>query len=317
MQGRDLLNISDPSELKKIRYEDGRERVLADYANNDAASLVTRKDGSKTVWGLAYLDRFFADRAVVDINAALLQRFVEQRQHDGASNATINRNLALLRRMLNLLAREHDIRVPHFPHLKESEPRQGFLEPRDFAKLIRELPERLRCFILFLYVTGCRTGEAKSLCWNQVDWNERVIRVQADQTKNRVSRSIPVSDEVLAYLRKTPEAKRVGLLFPVGCFRKAWQSACVRAELGKFTKGPQNGGYGIYQGLIPHDLRRSAVRNLRRDGVGENLAMSISGHKTAEVFRRYDIVSNEEKLEAVRAIGSSLGQVLKRAKVVK
>jgi integrase len=216
--------------------------------------------------------------------------------------------------MLNLLARDHDFRVPHFPHLKEAKPRQGFLEHADFAKLFAELPERLRCFVLFLYVTGCRTGEAKSLRWNQVDWAERVIKAEAEQTKNNVARSIPLSDEVYACLKKTPEAKRVGVLFPVGTFRKAWQSACVKAGLGTLTKGPQNGGYGEYEGLIPHDLRRSAVRNLRRDGVGENLAMSISGHKTAEVFRRYDIIDPSEQVAAVRSIGSSLGQVLNAAK---
>jgi integrase len=90
--------------------------------------------------------------------------------------------------------------------------------------------------VLFLYVTGCRTGEAKALEWKQVDWTAHVIKVEAEQTKNDIARSIPVSDEVYACLKKTPEAKRVGVLFPVGCFRKAWQSACVRAGLGTLTK---------------------------------------------------------------------------------
>ena len=41
------------------------------------------------------------------------------------------------------------------------------------------------------------------------------------------------------------------------------------------------------------------------------MAMSISGHKTQEVFRRYDIKSTDDQVDAMRRIGSSLGQVLK------
>jgi integrase len=312
--GRAALGLADPEQLRALKYEQGRELVLSDYRNAEKASLVTKADGTQTVWGLDHLDHFFAGRAVVDIKSDTLNRFVEERQRDGAAPGTINRNLALLRRMLNLLKREHDFNPPHFPRLKEPTARQGFCEPEQFAKLYRELPPRLRTFALFTYTTGCRTGEAKKLRWNQIDWSERIVRVEAEQTKNAVARTIPLSDEIFNALKKTPEDKRVGLLFPVGCFRKAWQSACVRAGLGVLTPGPSNGGYGTYQGLNPHDFRRSAVRNLRKAGVGEVVAMSVSGHKTAAVFQRYNIVSSEDKSEAVRLIGSSLGQVLKQAR---
>jgi integrase len=57
-----------------------------------------------------------------------------------------------------------------------------------------------------------------------------------------------------------------------------------------------------YKGLLLHDLRRSAVRNLRIAGVDESVIMKISGHRTAEVFRRYNIVSATDVTNVMRRL---------------
>lgn len=80
-------------------------------------------------------------------------------------------------------------------------------------------------------------------------------------------------------------------------FRKAWKSATKRAGL---------------EGLLFHDLRRPAVRNLVRAGVPQAQAMKITGHKTNAVFRRYDIVSSEDLKHA----GAKLSEFLKNAEVI-
>ena len=55
----------------------------------------------------------------------------------------------------------------------------------------------------------------------------------------------------------------------------------------------------IYRGLIFHDLRRTAARNLRRAGVAEGVIMKIGGWRTRSVFERYAIVAQSDIQDAI------------------
>jgi integrase len=91
---------------------------------------------------------------------------------------------------------------------------------------------------------------------------------------------------------------------PVRDFRGAWWTLCERAGLGKFVKVRDRKGRvrEKWQGLIFHDLRRSAARNMRRYGVGEDVVMKIGGWKTRSVFGRYNIVSDDDITEVASKI---------------
>jgi len=56
---------------------------------------------------------------------------------------------------------------------------------------------------------------------------------------------------------------------------------------------------------ITHDLRRTAVRNLERAGVSRSVAMSLTGHKTEAVYRRYAIVDSSAQREGVAKLAAA------------
>src|SRR5215472_16467362 len=90
-------------------------------------------------------------------------------------------------------------------------------------------------------------------------------------------------------------------LFNMKNFRREWIKACVKLKFGVKT-GPES---YEYEGLIPHDFRRSAVRNLINAGVGQATAMKITGHRTLSVFERYNFVSTEQLHDAMERVTSN------------
>ena len=80
---------------------------------------------------------------------------------------------------------------------------------------------------------------------------------------------------------------------PIRSIGKAWKRACRLAGC---------------PGRIPHDLRRTAVRNFVRAGIPERVAMQMTGHKTASVFARYNIVSGGDLKEAAAKINATSGR---------
>jgi integrase len=304
--GRKDSNELPISEVRKLRYENLRDAYLENARIHGRKSLYKPSENGEAkepyFTSTVHLDRFFAGWKVTEITPDAIRKFVKGRQKAGAANATINRSLAALKRMFNLAIEDSKLQhAPHIELLKEAAPRKGFLEPEQFRRLRQELPERLRDAFTLGYYTGMRLGEIRNLKWEDVDLNEGVIRLGQGETKSGNPRIIPLVGELRDMLSMVPRTKSVfvfGNGAPLGQFRKAWQSACIRAGLGQIEV--LGNGKKVYTGTLFHDLRRTAVRTLTRSGNSEQIAMSISGHKTANVFRRYNIVTEDDLKDAVR-----------------
>ena len=282
----------------RLRYEQLRNALYSDYESNGCRWLRTGKAGKHYIGGVSHLDKFFAGQRVTTLATVRIRQYIAVRQAGGASNGTINRELALLRRMFSLAMQDGTLKVrPYVPVLKESPPRKGFLEHSDFQRLRHELPEYLRPLATMAYFTGMRLGEITAMRWDSVHMRDREITLHPGETKNDEARTIPLVKELFEMLSIEQERRpNTEFLFthtgkPISSFYKAWKSACKRAGLA---------------GLLFHDLRRTGVRNLVRAGVPEGVAMKISGHKTRAVFERYNIVSGRDLREAATKLESYL-----------
>ena len=208
-----------------------RDALYADYGANRRKWLRTSKDGKPYVCGVSYLNVFFAWHLALAITTSRIREFIVKGQTDGASNGTINRELALLRRMFNLAAEDGVLRtVPHLPMLKEAPPRKGFFEYGEFQRLRQELPDYLRPVATMGYYTGMRRGEILKICWDNVDLEAGEIRLNASETKNDEARTIPLLSELREMLKiereRNPDAEFVFIRSrqPIGSFYKAWKS---------------------------------------------------------------------------------------------
>lgn len=220
------------------------------------------------------------------------------------------------------------LKVSHFP---ERNVRKGFITDEQYSKLADSCPQLwLRTMVALGYTYGWRAHELTEMRVRQMDPTARTIRLEPGTTKNLEGRTIKLTNECLQLVgacvaSKPPNAqiltRETGE--PVQTYRFDWERLCARVGLGHFVcktcgaLGPLNGAAGRpcheckkmgksgvlrYEGLLFHDLRRSAVRNLERSGIPRSIAMKITGHKTESVYRRYAIVSEADMAAAIETL---------------
>jgi len=282
----------------RVAFNELTEDFLADYRVNNRKSL------ERAEVSVLKLKDFFGGMKVSQITTATVKLYSDRRLKEGLSNATINRELAALKRMFQLAYRCTPPKVnqiPYIPMLKEPSPRRGFFEHEEFVTLREVLPDYLKPVVTFAYHTGWRKAEILKLKWDQVDLKEGLVRLHPGQTKNDEARSVFLNDELQTMFKALHSQRIIGCPYVfkrdgkrIKDFRSVWVTACK--EIGACLWDPEK------ERMVPtkifHDFRRTAVRNMIRAGIHERVAMMISGHKTRSIFDRYNIVSEDDLREA-------------------
>lgn len=287
---------------EKVTLEEMTQTLLTDYKLVGNRSIATA-----TYFTKALLDYFGKSTKALNITGDRITAYMMKRVQQGMSNASVNREVACLRHMFNLMVKAGRLSRDHIPsatRLEEAPPRSGFIEPAEFTKLRSALPEYLREPASFMYLTGWRKGAVLSLMWTRDTELEfaddgrtligGTIRLQSEHSKNKHSYQLRLKGGLLevarhAWEKRIPECAYVfhNEGEQIAEFRKSWKAACKAAGL---------------QGLLVHDFRRSCARNLVRAGVPERVAMEITGHKTRSMFDRYNIVAESDLESAMERV---------------
>ncbi len=293
----DAVRFRDQLLGKKARGEIGSaesNKVTCGELLDDLLEHAKHNNRGSTakIYGLvveANLRPFFGHQKAVSISTAILKEYRRKRLAEQRSEGTCNRELYLLRVAFNLGRKctpPKVLSVPYFPMVAETNVRQGFLTDEQYELLRDALPDYLRPLFVTGYFTGVRLGELLAIRWDQVDWDQGFITLSSAETKTGRSRAVPILDgdmsDWLEWAYNNADGcesvfHRDGA--PIRNFRSTWRKACAAAEV---------------PDLKFHDLRRTAVRNMRRSGVPQVVRMRISGHRTDSMERRYNIVDIED-----------------------
>ena len=241
----------------------------------------------------AHLAAFFGRAArAAALTTYQIRQYQLARRAAGAATGTINRETSALHRMGTLAVHWGWLdTVPGFPdRLRENPPRQGFFEHPEYLAVRAHLPAPWQDILDLAYYSGWRKNEILGLTWEEIDRAGGVIRLSPARSKTLVGRILPISPPIAEALarrraRRDPDSPLVfhrdGI--PVRRWRTAWRTACQAA--------------GVPTRFL-HDCRRTAARNLIRANVPERVAMLLTGHKSRAIFDRYNIIHEQELLDA-------------------
>ncbi|HEY1253424.1 MAG TPA: tyrosine-type recombinase/integrase, partial [Terracidiphilus sp.] len=226
------------------QFDSGRPRSVADLYT----ALYTHTEnnlppGSRKLkgmgWKWEHLQPVFAHMRADLVNSALIEEYKKQRRNEGAALATLQRELAMLRRMFRYGKQTGTVHnVPHFGLVKENNARKGYVEQAVYERMAVEAMKEglwLRALLETAYTYGWRKGELTGLQVGQLEFGSRPTMRLYD-SKNGEGRVVPVMSNVLPLLGALCEGKKLtDQMFtrddgsPVKEFRAAWQNMCIRA----------------------------------------------------------------------------------------
>ena len=202
-----------PLKTKKILIQELAEGLVRDYRTNGLRSI-----GDLEARWEKHLKPFFGELRAIEVDSTLVAKYIDARQEEGAANATINRELAALKRLYTLGRRAKKVTSdPYIPMLKENNKRTGFLRSKEHDALATETASVglwLRAMFELGYTFGWRKSELLGLKVSQIDLLAGTIRLEPGTTKNgegrEVSMTLPLKTLLTqCCLGKAPEGRRL------------------------------------------------------------------------------------------------------------
>ena len=245
-----------------------------------------------------YLDRFLGPLKLSEIDRAVLDRITAARRREGVANASVNRVLGVVQRVLRRAVNEWEWldRCPKVRMLDEPSVRIRWLKREEAARLLAQLPEHLAVMAGFSLETGLRRANVVGLQWENVDLVRRRVIVHADEAKGRRNLNVPLTDEAVAIIRGQL-GKHLRYVFPYQgkpVFQvsgKAWRGALYRAGIENFRW---------------HDLRHTWATWHVLNGTSLYELKELGGWRSLEMVLRYaHLVDNDHLAGVVKRFSGS------------
>ena len=269
---------------------------FVDAVNRYNAEKFDKKTFQNDQYAFMHLMLFFRESTLDQINMNTLWPFIHHRLLS-VKNSTINRELEVVRHLLNLAHKEWLCldAVPFIRMLKESPPRVRFLTQPEADRLLMALPHHLQPVVQYALATGCRRGEILNLEWSRVDLRRHVTWLEHGTTKNGAARGIPLNRDAMIALQmaKSRNARWVFTYMnnPMVGIGSAFKKALKRAEIKNFRF---------------HDLRHTWASWHVMSGTPLYDLMTLGGWKTMDCVQRYAHLAPEHLATAASRIERKL-----------
>lgn len=286
--GQDSLGNAQMTVLELVQHYEEKYLIAPKYVGDRKVTGVRGHNRCNFI--LEAIKDYFGKKKLRGITASDIENFklkrleTKTRQRDGQrSITTVNRELALLRRMLNIAHREGWIIKNPFDATEklistaDEKKRDRILTKEEEILLLDkclELKLLLRPIIICALDTGMRQGEILSLTWQNVNLEKGIISIAALNTKTLKSREIALTTrlkaelEILLEVAKSTDEKVFGYTTISKAFSKLVKS-CNLNDL-RF-----------------HDLRHTAATRMVQAGIPLPEVGRILGHTQANTTYRY------------------------------
>ena len=207
--------------------------------------------------------------------------------------ATINKEISAFKSMLNFAVKYGKIEsnpIIKAAKLKDDNVRQRIISQNELENLLSFSPVHLKPILKMAYYEPMRKEEIIGLTWDEIDLQSNFIRLSANRTKGKKNgRSIPIHPLIKEMLYSLPRSITTNRVFlyldkqgryrPFKGFSRSWNRVRKLAGLND---------------VVFHDLRHTAITNMRKAGNPPSVIMKASGHKTMSMFLRYNLVDDED-----------------------
>ncbi len=274
----DLWRQSKLGESPDKTWDDAVVRFIREKSDNRTID----NDKMMLSWSKPYLK----GKRLSEITTDVIEDLIEKRRvgnssrtaDTGCSNATINRHMQVIRRVLNCaVAWGWITTTPRFRTLKESEGRLRWLTKDEEARLLAELPPHLSAMARFTLATGLRENNVIELEWNQVDVERRVAWVHGDRSKNGKPLTVNLGATAIAILEEQ-RGQHENIVFPYEgrkiekASTAGWYRALKRANIENFTW---------------HGLRHTWASRHVMAGTPLEVLQKLGGWSSLQIVMRY------------------------------